>query len=59
MSPTPPATGLPRPAAVINEEIRLLWPHPAVRLSTEQRARYELLVVEWAAAVRGEIVTAA
>ncbi|WP_420032190.1 hypothetical protein ACN2WE_04850 [Streptomyces sp. cg28] len=59
MSPTPPASGQLRPAAEINEEIRLLWPHPAVRLSTEQRARYELLVVEWAAAVRGEIVTAA
>ncbi|MER5951443.1 hypothetical protein ABT127_35955 [Streptomyces sp. NPDC001904] len=59
MSPTPPPAGRLRPAAVINAEIRELWPHPAVRLSTEQRARYELLVVEWAAAVRGEIVKAA
>jgi hypothetical protein len=30
-----------------------------MRLTTEQRARYELLIVEWAAAVRGEIVEAA
>lgn len=57
--PTPPPPGSARPAAVVNEEIRRLWPHPAVRLSTEQRARYEALVVEWAAAVRGEIVEAA
>ncbi|MEU6990430.1 hypothetical protein ABZ953_07170 [Streptomyces sp. NPDC046465] len=59
MTPTPPDRGPARPAAVVNEEIRRLWPHPAVRLSSEQRARYELLVVEWAAAVRGEVVKAA
>lgn len=59
MSPTPPPQGPARSAAVVNEEIRRLWPHPAVRLTPEQRARYELLVVEWAAAVRGEIVEAA
>lgn len=56
---TPPASGRARSAAVVNEEIRELWPHPAARLTPEQRARYELLVVEWAAAVRGEIVEAA
>lgn len=58
-----PSTPLPqspvRSAAVVNEEIRRLWPHPAMRLTPEQRARYEMLVVEWAAAVRGEIVEAA
>ncbi|MGW2228259.1 hypothetical protein [Streptomyces formicae] len=43
----------------MNDEIRRLWPHPAVRLSTEQRAEYERLVVEWAAAVRNEVVEAA
>ncbi|ARX81489.1 hypothetical protein SMD44_00887 [Streptomyces alboflavus] len=48
-----------RSADEINQQIRALWPHPAVRLSTEQRARYERLVVEWAAAVRGEVVKAA
>ncbi|WP_328631947.1 hypothetical protein [Streptomyces sp. NBC_00356] len=59
MPSTPPALGRARSAAVVNDEIRELWPHPAVRLTPEQRARYELLVVEWAAAVRGEIVEAA
>lgn len=59
MSPTPPASGPARPAAAVNEEIRELWRDPRVRLTTEGRARYELLVVEWAAAVRGEVVEAA
>ncbi|MGW1949992.1 hypothetical protein ACWCRC_37515 [Streptomyces sp. NPDC001940] len=58
MPPTPPTSGPARPAAVVNAEIRELWPHPAVRLTAEQRARYELLVVEWAAAMR-EVVEAA
>jgi hypothetical protein len=44
---------------VVNEEIRALWPHPSVRLGPEQRREYERLVVEWAAAVRTEIVEAA
>jgi hypothetical protein len=48
----------------VNEEIRRLWPHPAVRLSSEQRARYEELIAEWttvsrAESLRGEIVEAA
>lgn len=59
MSPTPPTPGPPRPAAVVNAEIRELWLDPRVRLTPEGRVRYEQLVVEWAAAVRGEIVEAA
>ncbi|WP_087882899.1 hypothetical protein [Streptomyces alboflavus] len=59
MPPSSPSGGLVRSADEINQQIRALWPHPAVRLSTEQRARYERLVVEWAAAVRGEVVKAA
>ncbi|MFB6675626.1 hypothetical protein ACFCWG_25010 [Streptomyces sp. NPDC056390] len=60
MLPTPPAApGSARPAAVVNAEIRELWRDPRVRLTTEGRARYELLVVEWAAAMREEIVEAA
>lgn len=54
MPTPPPDPGLVRPAAVVNEEIRRLWPHPAVRLSSEQRARYEELVAEWAAVSRAE-----
>ncbi|MGW7087479.1 hypothetical protein ACWGH2_28835 [Streptomyces sp. NPDC054871] len=59
MSPAPPSPGSSRSADELNELIRALWPCPAVRLRPEQRAEYEALVVEWAAAVRGEIVEAA
>ncbi|MFE4671394.1 hypothetical protein [Streptomyces sp. NPDC056723] len=59
MPPTLPTSGPARPAAVVNAEIRELWRDPRVRLTTEGRARYELLVVEWAAAVRAGIVEAA
>lgn len=51
--------GSVRSAAVVNADIRALWPHPAVRLDDGQRAVYERLVAEWAAAVRGEIGEAA
>jgi len=59
MSPNPLAAGSVRSAAVVNEEIRALWPHPSVRLSAQDRERYERLVTEWAAAVRAEVVEAA
>ena len=48
-----------RSAAVVNEEIRQLWTDTRVRLSNEGRDRLERLYVEWAAAVRAEIVEAA
>jgi hypothetical protein len=48
MSTTP----LPRPAAVVNAEIRALW--AAGVLSAEDRVRYRVLLTEWAAAVRCE-----
>lgn len=59
MSSTAPLRGRVRSADVVNDEIRRLWPHPAMRLSDEERARYEQLVAEWAAAVRAGIVEAA
>lgn len=59
MPPTPPARGSSRSADELNEAIRRLWPHPAMRLTREQRAEYEQLVAEWAAAVRAGIVEAA
>jgi hypothetical protein len=59
MSPTSPASGQPRPAADVNQDIRALWRDPRVRLTAEGSARYERLVTEWAAAVRAEVVEAA
>jgi hypothetical protein len=59
MPPTFERPGSVRSAAVVNEEIRALWPHPSVRLDDGQRAVYERLIAEWAAAVRAEVVEAA
>ena len=59
MSPTPLASGRVRPAAVVNEEIRALWPRTGRELTAEERAEYEQLLVEWAAALRAEVVEAA
>lgn len=59
MFPDPCCSGSVRSAAEVNRDIRALWGHPSVRLTVEQRAVYERLVAEWAAAVRAEIVEAA
>jgi hypothetical protein len=59
MPTSPPPQGRVRPADEVNADIRALWPHPAVRLTDGQRAEYERLVAEWAAAVRAEVVKAA
>jgi hypothetical protein len=48
-----------RSAAEVNEEIRALWLRAGGSLSAQERAEYELLVVEWAAAIRGEVIKAA
>ncbi len=40
-----------RSAAEVNEEIRALWRRSGGRLTTEQRAEYQRLVMEWVAAV--------
>lgn len=52
-------SGSVRSAEELNEQIRGLMLRSGGRLSAEERAEYEVLVVEWAAAVRGEIVKAA
>ncbi|MER5860690.1 hypothetical protein ACFV2Z_29070 [Streptomyces sp. NPDC059688] len=39
-----------RSAAEVNEEIRALWLRSGGTLTTEQRAEYQRLVLEWAAA---------
>jgi hypothetical protein len=59
MSPTPASPGSTRSAVELNELIRALWQRAGGTLSAEQRREYEVLVTEWAAAVRAEIVTAA
>jgi hypothetical protein len=48
-----------RSAAEVNEEIRALWLRAGGSLSAQERAEYELLVVEWAAAIRDEVIEAA
>ena len=59
MSPDPSGLGPVRSAAAVNAEIRALWVDPRVPLTDEQRARRDELYVEWAEAVRAEVVEAA
>ncbi|QDN57402.1 hypothetical protein [Streptomyces sp. S1D4-20] len=59
MSPTPHSPGSARSAAELNELIRALWQRAGGTLNAEQRREYEVLVTEWAAAVRAEVVEAA
>jgi hypothetical protein len=62
MPPTPPPSGLPRSAAVLNGLIRAFWSHPDKRLTDAERREYAALVTEWTVAVaaeRGDIVEAA
>jgi hypothetical protein len=59
MSPEFPSTGSVRSAAEVNEQIRALWLRAGGILSSRERAVYELLVIEWAEAIRGQVVEAA
>ncbi|MEU0597088.1 hypothetical protein ABZ484_02295 [Streptomyces sp. NPDC006393] len=59
MSPDSMAPGSVRSAAELNEQIRALWLRSGGSLSAQERAAYELLVVEWAAAIRGRVIEAA
>ncbi|KUN16855.1 hypothetical protein SAMN06272735_1320 [Streptomyces sp. TLI_55] len=59
MSPDSMAPGSVRSAAEVNEQIRALWLRAGGSLSTQEREEYELLVVEWAAAIRGNVIEAA
>jgi hypothetical protein len=47
MSPTPPDSGLLRPAAVVNEDIRNLMLRTGGWLTPEDRAEYQRLREEW------------
>ncbi|MEV6167478.1 hypothetical protein AB0L99_04505 [Streptomyces sp. NPDC051954] len=59
MSPDSVASGSMRSAAEVNEQIRALWTRAGGSLSAQERVEYELLVVEWAAAIRGDVIEAA
>ncbi|MEV7090602.1 hypothetical protein AB0O07_32800 [Streptomyces sp. NPDC093085] len=48
-----------RSAAVVNEEIRALWTRAGSALTSAEQERYQRLLVEWAAAVRADVVEAA
>ncbi|MGC5343570.1 hypothetical protein ACPXCE_19190 [Streptomyces sp. DT24] len=51
--------GSVRPPAVVNAAIRALWQRAGSGLSPEDEAEYQRLLVEWAAAVRADVVEAA
>ncbi|MDF2271616.1 hypothetical protein P2Q00_40250 [Streptomyces coacervatus] len=51
--------GSVRSAAEVNEQIRALWMRAGGSLSAQERAEYELLVVEWAAAIQSDVIKAA
>ena len=51
--------GSVRSAAEVNEQIRALWMRAGGSLSAQERAEYELLVVEWAAAIQSDVIEAA
>jgi len=59
MSPDSVIPGSVRSAAEVNEQIRALWMRAGGTLSSQERAEYEQLVVEWAAAIRADIIEAA
>ena len=59
MSPESVAPGSVRSAAELNEQIRALWLRAGGSLSAQERAEYELLVVEWAQAIRATVIEAA
>ncbi|MEU3188865.1 hypothetical protein ABZ707_32395 [Streptomyces sp. NPDC006923] len=51
--------GSVRSAAVVNTEIRALWGRAGGVLPPAEQERYQRLLVEWAAAVRADVVEAA
>jgi len=59
MSPDSVTPGSVRCATEVNEQIRALWMRAGGSLSAQERAEYELLVVEWAAAIRRDVIKAA
>ncbi|MCF3964575.1 hypothetical protein [Streptomyces fuscigenes] len=48
-----------RSAAAVNTQIRALWARAGASLGPAEQERYQQLLVEWAAAVKADVVTAA
>ncbi|MGW2638338.1 hypothetical protein [Streptomyces sp. NPDC001348] len=59
MSPDFTTPGSVRSAAELNEQIRALWLRAGGSLSAQEREEYELLVIEWAEAIRDGVIEAA
>lgn len=59
MSPSFERPASARSADAVNEDIRALMLRAGSHLKPEDRAVYQQLIAEWAAAVRAEIVEAA
>jgi hypothetical protein len=59
MSPDSMTPASVRSAAELNDRIRALWRRAGGSLSAQERVEYECLVVEWARAIRGEVIEAA
>ncbi|WP_405875063.1 MULTISPECIES: hypothetical protein [unclassified Streptomyces] len=59
MSPDSLTPGSVRSATEVNEQIRALWMRAGGSLTAQERVEYELLVVEWAAAIRAGVIKAA
>jgi hypothetical protein len=59
VSPDSTTPGSVRSAAELNEQIRALWLRAGGSLSAQEREEYELLVIEWAEAIRDGVIEAA
>ncbi|WP_030380928.1 MULTISPECIES: hypothetical protein [unclassified Streptomyces] len=59
MSPESVPPGSVRSAADLNERIRALWMRAGGSLTAQERAEYEALVIQWASAIRQDVIEAA
>ncbi|MCA1221712.1 hypothetical protein [Streptomyces sp. 8L] len=51
--------GSERSAADVNSQIRALWARAGASLTPAEQERYQQLLIEWAAAVKADVVPAA
>ncbi|WP_078849873.1 hypothetical protein [Streptomyces sp. NRRL F-5126] len=59
LSDTVDEPGSGRSAADVNARIRALWARAGATLTPAEQERYQELLVEWAAAVKADVVPAA